>query len=98
LALWIFVPQSREGAWVEETDLAERIATTSGFETVNLGQVFTKMPIEQIRLAEWDEHPNKLGHRMLADALLKDLMRPDSPVALAIKEKGAAAATAAPAF
>jgi hypothetical protein len=96
LAVWIFVPQSREGAWVEETDLAERIATTSGFATVNLGQIFAKTPIEQIRLAEWDEHPNKLGHRMLADALLKDLTRPDSPVALAIKEKGAAAASAAP--
>ncbi|MGH8177977.1 MAG: SGNH/GDSL hydrolase family protein [Steroidobacter sp.] len=98
MPVWIFVPQSRGGDWVEETAPAERIATQAGFKTVNMSEVFVDTPIEQIRLAEWDEHPNKLGHRMLADALLKELTREDSPTAQAIAQKGTSSSevTAAP--
>ena len=47
----------------------------------------TPVLIESIRLAEWDDHPNKLGHDMLAQALMRELTRDGSPIDAAIKAK-----------
>jgi hypothetical protein len=91
LPVWIFVPQSRGGAWVEETAPSERLAAAAGFKTVNLSEVFSDTPVESIRLAEWDEHPNKLGHQMLATALVRELTRADNPLDKAIAAKGVTA-------
>jgi hypothetical protein len=73
-----------------ETAPAEQLAIAAGFKTVDLSQVFASTPIESIRLAEWDEHPNKLGHDMLAEALMRELTRKDSPIDAGISAKRSA--------
>ena len=94
LPIWIFEPQVRDGTWVEETAPSERLAAAAGFKTVNLSNVFRDTSVESLRLAEWDEHPNTLGHRMLADAMLLELTSVGAPLDQAIRTKGSARAGA----
>jgi hypothetical protein len=52
-----------------------------------MSEIFATTPFESIRVAEWDDHPNKLGHDMLAEALMRELTREASPIDSAIKAK-----------
>ncbi len=67
--LWIFLPQVREGDWQEETADAVRLATEAGFALINLHDVYRGRDIGTLRLAEWDDHPNALGHQLVAERL-----------------------------
>jgi D-alanyl-lipoteichoic acid acyltransferase DltB (MBOAT superfamily) len=69
VAVWVFVPQVREGAWEGELPEMLRTATAAGFVIVDLADVFKGERVEAIRLAEWDEHPNGRGHRLIAERL-----------------------------
>jgi hypothetical protein len=40
---------------------------------IRLDGVFSGQDINKIRLAEWDEHPNAYGHRLIADDLFSGL-------------------------
>ena len=80
--VWIFMPQVREGSWQEENPVALRIATEAGFAVLNLETVYKGRDIETIRLAPWDDHPNALGHQLVADALY-DALRANKDVIFA---------------
>ena len=69
----VFLPQVREGSWQEETPETLLAAQTAGFEIVNLGSVYRDHDIATLRLAKWDDHPNQLGHRLVAEAILAQL-------------------------
>lgn len=71
--VWIFLPQVRDGSWQEETPETVRIATEAGFAVINLADVYQGHDKATLRLAEWDDHPNALGHRLVADALYRAL-------------------------
>ena len=71
--IWIFLPQVRGGSWQEETPEAVRIAQEAGFSVVNLADVYEGRDIDTIRLAAWDDHPNALGHQLVADRLYREL-------------------------
>ncbi|MGH7342934.1 MAG: hypothetical protein ACREKH_20810, partial [Candidatus Rokuibacteriota bacterium] len=73
VAVWVFVPQVREGAWEGELPEMLEIAKAAGFVIVNLADVFKNERVEAIRLAEWDEHPNGRGHRLIAERLYEAL-------------------------
>jgi len=72
--IWIFIPQVRDGDWAEETPDALRIARAAGFITIDMSDVFKGRKPEELKLAEWDNHPNALGHQLLADRLYTELM------------------------
>ncbi len=67
--VWIFLPQVREGMWQEEIPATLQIARDAGFAVIDLEDVYKGRDIATIRLAEWDDHPNALGHRLIADRL-----------------------------
>ncbi|MCB1931352.1 MAG: hypothetical protein KDI45_02645 [Candidatus Accumulibacter sp.] len=71
--VWVFLPQVRAGSWQEETPETVRIATAAGFAVINLADVYQGHDIDTLRLAEWDDHPNQLGHQLVADALYRAL-------------------------
>ncbi len=71
--VWIFMPQVREGNWQEETPETIAIAESAGFVLINLEDVYEGRDIAEIRLAEWDDHPNTLGHRLFAERLFVSL-------------------------
>ena len=68
-AAWVFLPQVRAGSWQEETPETVRIASAAGFAVLSLGDVYGGHDATALRLAEWDDHPNALGHRLIAEAL-----------------------------
>ena len=35
--------------------------------------MYAGQAVETVRLAEWDDHPNRLGHRLVADRLYAEL-------------------------
>jgi D-alanyl-lipoteichoic acid acyltransferase DltB (MBOAT superfamily) len=72
-AVWVFLPQVREGSWQEETPEAVRLAQEAGFTVLNLEDVYRGHPIDKVRLAEWDDHPNRFGHSLVADRLYTEL-------------------------
>ena len=67
--VWIFIPQVRAGIWQEETAATLKIAQDAGFAIVDLEDIYTGRDLATIRLAEWDDHPSALGHRLIADRL-----------------------------
>jgi D-alanyl-lipoteichoic acid acyltransferase DltB (MBOAT superfamily) len=71
--LWIFLPQVRGGSWQEETPQAVALAERAGFTVLNLHDVYDGHDNETIRLAEWDDHPNALGHKLVAERLYREL-------------------------
>jgi D-alanyl-lipoteichoic acid acyltransferase DltB (MBOAT superfamily) len=73
--VWVFLPQVRTGSWQEETPMALQLAQQAGFEIINLDDVYSGHDIEAIRLAEWDDHPNALGHRLVAERLYAELAK-----------------------
>ena len=71
----IFLPQSTPGPWQEETPEILRIAESSGFTVIDLGNVFQGHDINSYALAEWDLHPNAFGHRLIAAKLYEELSK-----------------------
>ncbi|GIX28261.1 MAG: hypothetical protein KatS3mg123_2142 [Burkholderiales bacterium] len=69
----VFLPQVREGAWQEETPEILRRAQQTGFLVIDLSDVYKNHDISSIRLAEWDDHPNRRGHELIASRLYKAL-------------------------
>jgi hypothetical protein len=67
--VFIFLPQVREGSWQEETSQTLQIAQAAGFNVISLEEVYKGHDIAEIRLAEWDDHPNVRGHELIAERL-----------------------------
>lgn len=71
--VWIFLPQVREGSWQEETPETVAIAEAAGFVPISLEDIYKGRNINEIRLAEWDDHPNVAGHQLIAEQLFGGL-------------------------
>jgi D-alanyl-lipoteichoic acid acyltransferase DltB (MBOAT superfamily) len=67
--VFIFLPQVEDGSWHEETSEILRIARESGFMVIDLSEVYKEYDRASIRIAEWDNHPNKKGHQIIAERL-----------------------------
>jgi len=67
--VWIFLPQVRKGSWEEETPAARKAAQGAGFLILDMTDVYDGQDLAAIRVAEWDQHPNKRGHRLIATRL-----------------------------
>ena len=75
LPVFVFLPQVREEQWADETPEIVRIAEGAGFAVINLAGVYRGQDIAALRLAEWDEHPNRLGHQLIAARLFDELRK-----------------------
>jgi hypothetical protein len=68
--VWVYLPMVRE-SWTEQ-QLAKQIraAREAGFEIWDLSDAFEGHDPSSLLIAEWDKHPNAMGHRLIADRLL----------------------------
>jgi hypothetical protein len=64
----------RQGQWVEETPEIVKIAQNAGFLMISMEDVYQKRDVVALRLAEWDDHPNVLGHEVIAQRLYEELI------------------------
>ncbi|MEP6997526.1 MAG: hypothetical protein ABI900_07750 [Betaproteobacteria bacterium] len=74
-AVWVFLPQVRQGTWQEETPEILRIAESAGFAVINMANVYKGQDIDSIRLAQWDDHPNRRGHELIASDLYDEIQK-----------------------
>ena len=81
--VWVFLPllpddpiltSDPEAAHAEP--VYERWAADAGFTTINLESAYNGHPRQEVAVASWDNHPNLIGHRLLADAFYRDSSRP----------------------
>ena len=75
VAVFMFLPQVREGTWQEETAETLRVAESAGFVIIDMADVYKGQDIATIRLAEWDDHPNRRGHELIASRLYDELQK-----------------------
>jgi hypothetical protein len=70
----VFVFLSSTGARLPRTEVFEFAEETDAI-IIPLKDVYGGYSIERIRVAEWDNHPNGLGHRLIADDLYAEMLR-----------------------
>jgi hypothetical protein len=74
--IWLYLPTTAE---VENPDQREmhaallEIARDSGFVIVDLDGVYSGVDLASIRFGEFDRHPDRAGHRLIAEAALRRL-------------------------
>jgi hypothetical protein len=73
--VFVFLPQVREGSWQEETAETLRLAESAGFVIIDMADVYKGQDVAAIRLAEWDDHPNRRGHELIASRLYDELQK-----------------------
>jgi D-alanyl-lipoteichoic acid acyltransferase DltB (MBOAT superfamily) len=73
--LFIFLPQVREESGQEETAEILKAADAAGFVVINLAGVFKGEDSAALRIAEWDQHPNRRGHQLVASRLYDELQK-----------------------
>lgn len=75
LPVWMLLAELEKGTWEREVDGLARLAAEAGFRVLELKDVFAGRNMAALRLAEWDNHPNAEGHRLIADGLYEVLTR-----------------------
>jgi len=63
------------GSGQEETPETLRRAKSAGFVIIDMSDVYKGQDIATIRLAEWDDHPNRRGHELIASRLYDELQK-----------------------
>src|SRR5207248_1242196 len=71
--IYVFLPQVREGLWQEETPEALQAAQAAGFVVIDLSTVYQGRPLASVQVSESDDHPNQLGHQLVAERLYEAL-------------------------
>ncbi|MDH3947348.1 MAG: hypothetical protein OEU74_00140 [Gammaproteobacteria bacterium] len=67
--VWVFMPITNER--LEDADIAGHVATarTAGFLVLSLRDVYEDYEPDELYVAAWDDHPNTLAHKLIADRL-----------------------------
>jgi len=73
LPVWIFLPLPHEHLPLELVQAQQRLAEEAGFVTVDLNGVYDRFDRKTIQVADWDYHPNAVGHQAVADRLFDEL-------------------------
>jgi hypothetical protein len=59
-----------------------RMARDAGMQVVDISDVYSGQDVTELRVAEWDWHPNARAHRLIADRILRGLMEQRVPIPL----------------
>jgi lysophospholipase L1-like esterase len=51
------------------------LARDAGFEVITLFGIYDDQDIFDIRIADWDYHPNAKGHEVIAERLFEELAK-----------------------
>ena len=78
---------------MNETGSAHKLAQDAGFIVWSLRDAYRPYDKADIRLAEWDEHPNSKGHELLAAGLYDLMTAPGDPLGLGLHSQRLAGGT-----
>jgi len=71
--VWVYLPWANETAMSEAALTLQGYAQDAGFVVVPLDGVYDGYDEHELQVAEWDRHPNALGHRLLAETLYREV-------------------------
>ena len=88
LPVYVYMPlvQEFEGNPAKDARLLA-LARQSGFLVIDISRAFAGHEAAELRVAEWDWHPNPLGHRLLADHLFAALRENGASLGLKLAER-----------
>jgi D-alanyl-lipoteichoic acid acyltransferase DltB (MBOAT superfamily) len=86
IPLWLYVPTLDDNLVAGEAESLEAMAAAMGFYTLNLQRAFDGQPVEELKIAPWDFHPNARGHELLAQEWLRQL-ETNEPLRQALQQR-----------
>ncbi len=87
LPVWVFIPALELPYTDEEVNSLVQLAEESGFIVLDLSDVYDDHDEASIIVAEWDKHPNALGHQLIAEDLYSALMENEQRIPLILSEE-----------
>jgi lysophospholipase L1-like esterase len=73
--VWMYLPGLDRVPDPADREILVSAARDAGFTIVDLSGVYEGRPRKEVTVAEYDFHPNALGHRLVAQRLLDELAR-----------------------
>lgn len=72
--VWVFLPAIDDPVQADEFAKSLGYAQNAGFVIITLTDIYKNCNLDSIRLSNWDNHPNKQGHRLIAGKLYKQII------------------------
>ena len=69
----VYLPNTARPFEREELLSFDALASSHGYETINLTGVYGTHALDSLQIAPWDLHPNPTGHQLIADKLYEKL-------------------------
>lgn len=85
--LWLPVNKPSHPEFAEVRAKQQAAAEALGMVSLTLDGAYGDHTIEELAIAPWDEHPNALGHRLLADALMLQLEQHSDEIGLGLRQR-----------
>ena len=76
--IFVLMPMIGESPDAQDVEHIRLSMETYGFEVIELIGVYDGNSVESLKVAEWDAHPNALGHYLVAERLLDELRKIDA--------------------
>jgi len=73
--VWVYIPDVPGRADPGDRGPMLAMAARAGFITLDLGDVFDGFEQDRVRIGEWDQHPNRFAHVVMAERLRLELLR-----------------------
>ena len=69
LPVWVYIPTPDPDRHTQIEENLHDMAAEAGFVVVSLSDVYDGLDLEKLIVAEWDRHPNKPAHRLIAELM-----------------------------
>jgi hypothetical protein len=73
-AVWIYLPRINERVQEDEVDELFALAERSGFAVIDLRGLYDERDLDELRLAEWDNHPNAAGNALIVEWIHREIL------------------------
>jgi hypothetical protein len=71
--VWVYLSMPGYPVTDDTPQRMKQWAQEAGFELLDLRHIYDGHDVADLQYASWDEHPNTLGHRVIADGIFKAL-------------------------
>jgi hypothetical protein len=72
--VFALIPMPKDAPGVTMRERVLEIARSAGFTVMDLSDVYGDVDQRSLVVAEWDRHPNRRGHELIAERLLPALV------------------------
>lgn len=88
--VWVLLPHLRQAVLMKEVDDNDlrliAMAKSLGFVVIDLSKVYDKYDSKFLVVSSWDAHPNREGHRVVANLLYDKILENQDALHLGIRE------------